>query len=135
MANKFKGEVSFDAGDEKYVLRFSADALVSIEEAFDKTMKQVGEMMRDPETLRMSTVKRIFCIGLVDHYMEDRPEIDAAKAATIFRRLRPIDATEIMNRAFVAAFDRSEGEAGQSDQNPPKPGEPNGTGPDSTATG
>lgn len=134
MANKYKGEVSFDAGDEKFILRFSANAIVNIEDAFDKTMKQIGDMMQDPENLRMSTVKKMFIIGLVDHYAESRPEIDEVKAAVLFARLGPIEATAVLIRAFTAAFDGGEAEAGQ---NPPKPGDPqqSGTGPDSTATG
>lgn len=132
MANKYKGEVSFEAGGESYILRFSANAIVALEEKFDKTLKQLGEMMSDAETLRMSTVKEIFCIGLVDHYSEARPDIDRAKAEIIFGRLRPIDATALMNDAFVAAFETPEAGNAAASANPPQPGNPTvGTGPDS----
>lgn len=105
MANKYKGEVEFKAGEESFVLRFSANAIVGIEEAFDSTIRQLGDMMSDPDKLRMSAVKRMFCIGIVDHYAEARPEIDAAKAEVIYRRLGPLEATQIVVRAFTLAFD------------------------------
>lgn len=132
MANKYKGEVEFKAGDETYVLRFSANAIVGIEEAFDKSIRQLGDMMSDPDKLRMSAVKQMFCIGLIDHYAETKPEIDAAKAEAIFGRLSPIEATQVVVRAFTAAFDMATGGQAAADANPPAAASeapPIGTGP------
>lgn len=131
MANKYKGEVSFKAGDEEYVLRFSANAIVNMEDKFDMPIKQVGEIMGDADKLRMSTVRTIFCAGLVDHYAETRPEIDEARAMLIFARLSPVEATALVVKTFNAAWGVEEGGQAAPAANPPPPaGEAasNGTG-------
>lgn len=132
LGNKYKGEVEFKAGEESWVLRFSANAVVGIEEAFDKSIRQLGDMMADPDKLRMGSVKRMFCIGLVDHYAETRPDMDDAKAQMIFGRLSPIEATQVVVRAFTAAFDMATGGQAAADANPPAAASeapPIGTGP------
>ena len=121
MANKYKGEVAFEAGGQPLVIRFSANAIVGVEDAFDKTIQDVGAMLSDSKTLRMSTIKRIFCIGLIDHYAESETPYNDASAAAIFARLSPSEATTILTQAFTAAFDS--GEKAECDKNPPTPGD------------
>lgn len=120
MANKYKGEIGFTAGDESFVLRFSANAVVAIEDEFNQTINQMGVMMSDPEKLRLSVVKKMFCIGLADHYAETRPEIDRAKAETIFRRLGPVEATSLVVNAFTSAFELADGGQAAAEKNPPQ---------------
>lgn len=115
MANKYKGEVAFEAGGDSLVIRFSANAIVCVEDAFDKTIQEVGAMLSDSKSLRMSTIKRIFCIGLIDHYAESDTPYNEATAGAVFARLSPAEATSILTQAFTAAFDTGE------PANPPKP--------------
>lgn len=122
MANKYKGEVSFEAGGESFVLRFSANAIVALEDAFNKTIAQVGQdMMSSPENLRMADIKKMFCIALVDHYAESRSEIDDKKAGFLFARLGPVEATQIVIKAFTAAFEAPAGGQVAPAANPPQP--------------
>lgn len=141
MANKYKGEIEFDAGVDKLVLRLSVNAICDIEEAFaGKSIKEIGMELGDPERMRYSNVRTIFCCGLIDHYREDPAmAMDEAKAKAIFSRLTTADALDIVSRAFNASFDDGQGGAhtAAEGQNPPKPGDPttSGTGPAFTPTG
>jgi hypothetical protein len=127
LANKYKGEVSFEAGEETFILRFGANAVVGIEEAFAKTIRQIGEQMMEPGALSMADVKKMFCIGLADHYAETRPEIDEQKAKFIFARLGPIEATQVVVKAMNAAFDAG-GQAAPAANPPPPADQTTGTG-------
>jgi hypothetical protein len=135
LANKYKGEVAFEAGGEEFVMRFSANAIVTLEEVFNKTVATLGQdMIKAPENLRLADIRTMFKIGLVDHYSETRPEIDEAKAKVIFGRLSPVEATQIVIKAFTSAFQLGEGGQAAPTANPPQtlPGQPStGTGPTS----
>ncbi|TGN89423.1 hypothetical protein EOW77_0003605 [Bradyrhizobium yuanmingense] len=120
MANKYKGEIAFTAGEDSFVLRFSANAVVAIEDEFDQTINQLGKLMSDPEKLRLSVVKKMFCIGLADHYAETRPEIDRGAAETIFGRLGPVEATSLVVNAFTSAFELADGGQAAAAKNPPQ---------------
>lgn len=122
MANKYKGEIGFEAGGEQFVLRFSANAIVNIEDAFDKSISKIGESMRDPDMVRMADMRRMFCIGLMDHYAETGHPMEEERAKQIFSQIRPVDATTLVTRAFNAAFGAGD-EGGQEAPapNPPPP--------------
>lgn len=121
MANKYKGEISFEAGGEPFILRFSANAVVTMEEVFDKTIAQLGQdMMSNPEKLRMADIKKMFCIGLIDHYAESNAGVDQARAEVIFSRLGPVEATQVVIKAFTAAFEAPAGGQAAPVANPPQ---------------
>lgn len=124
MANPNKGEVGFKADGKDYRLRFSADAICNLEDELNLTVNQIGKLMQDPETLRMSMVRTAFCVGLRDAH----PEIDADGARAVFKTLKLMTAITLVSKSFSLAFtdDESEGKA----ENPPKPGpDKSGTGP------
>lgn len=119
MANKYKGEIEFEAGDDKYILRFGANAIVGLEDRFQKSIRQLGEQMAQEGALTMADIRKMFCIGLVDHYAETRPDIDEQQATFIFARLGPVEATQLVVRAINAAFSDAGGQAA-AEANPPQ---------------
>lgn len=130
MSNKHKGEFEFEAGGQKYVLRFSANAVIDLEEAFGRTVGQLGDLFQDTATLKLSDIRTMFCVGLQDKH-EDLTNEQRTK---LFGELLPMDATRIVMQAFQRSFGIEQEAAGEA--NPPKPGDPtSGTGPASTQTG
>lgn len=121
MANKYKGAVAFEAGEDSYTLSFSANALCELEDKLGVGVNEIGALMGDPEKIRMKTMRTIFWAGLLDHH----PETDEKTAAVIFSKLMATEAIGLIIKAFGLAFpDAPEGEP-----NPPKPGQ-DGTGKD-----
>lgn len=130
MVNKHRGEVSFEAGEVRWSLCFSADAIVSLEDEFDLPVGKIGELIANPDTMRMKDVRRIFIVGLRDR----RSDMDEDKARDVFRSMRPVDAIRVVSEAFSLAFDIEEDASAR----PPRPDvtsrpqrAANGTGPSS----
>jgi hypothetical protein len=120
MANPHKGEVAFEAEGVHYTLRFSADAVCNLEEHFDKTLAEVGEIFANPKLLRMKTVRAVFAIGLRDRH----PDLDDAAVTRIFKSLLSPDVIRFTVLAFNRAFGADD-EGGEA--NPQEPGEAQGT--------
>lgn len=120
MANAYKGEVSFKAGEESHVLSYSANALAELEDMLGGiSVNEIGALMADPAKIRMTTMRTIFHAGLLDR----QPDLDAKGAKAIFAKLGPTECVGLIVKAFAAAFP----EAKEAEANPPKPGQ-DGTG-------
>lgn len=126
MANPHKGEVSFKAGDDEYILSFSANALAELEDKLGMSVVEIGDLMNDPKKLRMKNVRSIFWAGLLDH----QPDTDDKKAAAIFSMISFVEAIKLITNTFIAAF--PEEDVTGINMDPQQPGSPkpaNGTGP------
>jgi hypothetical protein len=105
MANPLKGEVGFVSGADRYTLVYTIDALIALEEAYGKTVGELGEMLGDD--LRMADLRRVFHAGLAEHH----PDVDEKSAGRIMSEIGVTEAGSLVGRAFAAAF--GGGEAGQ----------------------
>jgi len=129
MANPHRGEFEFEAAGEKYILRFSANAVVDLEEAFDVTLGQLGERFQSLDAVRLADIRTMFCVGLEDKHRD----LTKDQRIKLFGELLPMEATQLVMQAFQRSFGVSEVVVAE---NPPKPGNPpSGTGPASTETG
>ncbi len=75
MANPHKGEVSFEVNDKTYMLKFSIDALASLECEFGKLegkgkvpARQIFQELSDPERMSISGVRLALWAGLQEHH-------------------------------------------------------------------
>lgn len=109
MANPHKGEVSFQAGDETFTLRFSANALAELEDALDKSVMEIADLMQSEKGLRIKTLRTIFWAGLLDHH----EGVTEKRAGDIISDIGMGEAAEIIGRAFAAAFPAADGEKGE----------------------
>jgi hypothetical protein len=91
LANKNKGEVSFEVNEKSYTMRFSANALCELEDVLNMGVNDVAEQMAKPKNLRIKTVRGIFWAGLRDYH----PEITITQAG------------ELIGKAFTLAFQDS----------------------------
>lgn len=113
MTNPHKGEVSFDVDGTSYTLRFSIDALIAVEDAFDMPFAEVGAMLEGAGR-RIRPVRALFWHGLRDRH----PEITEAQAGELLTRLTLNAGLELVVRAVRAAFGISD-DAAEAASRPP----------------
>ena len=113
MANKFKGDVSFDAGEKTYTMRFSANALCEIEDALGMGVNAVATQLANPESMRLKMVRVVFWAGLRDHH----PEITLHQAGEIITDVSLTKSMALVSQSFQLAFQDN------SKAHPQKPGQ------------
>lgn len=97
MANRRKGEVELEAGDSVYTLRFSTNAICSLEDDLGVGINELGEKMGDPSQFKLSMLRSIVRACLTDKV--------TAEAAGNIIDAAGIEATgEAIGKAFQAAF-------------------------------
>lgn len=116
MANKFKGEVSFEAGGQPYKLSFSANALCELEDAMGITLDEVIKLMQSPDKLRLRDLRQMFWAALLDH----QPETTFANAKIILSKVSAVEMGELVGKAFVLSMPSPEDVEGGG--RPPMPG-------------
>lgn len=105
MANPHKGAVELNAGDQTYVLRYSIDAICSLEDRLDKGFPAIVAEMSSPSTMRLSAVREVLLAGLQEHH----PEITIKQAGElIITAGGAIVVLGKVNEAFAAAFPEAE---------------------------
>lgn len=116
MANKFKGEVEFEAGDEKYKLSFSANALVEMEEVLGVDFNQVIERLQGGK-MSLAETRKIFWAGLLDH----QPETTMVDAKRILSKLAPTQMAQLVGEAFTRSMGDSTDETATASPRPLEP--------------
>lgn len=105
MANSHKGEVELKAGDEVYILRYSIDAICSLEDRLDKGFPAIAAEMSNATTMRLSSVRQVLLAGLQEHHphmtLKQAGEllVNAGGAMVVLGKV---------NEAFAAAFPNTE---------------------------
>jgi hypothetical protein len=103
LANKNRGEVSFEANEKSYTMRFSANALCELEDVLNMGVNDVAEQMSKPKNLRIKTVRGIFWAGLRDYH----PEITIQQAGELIQDITLPRCLELIGKAFNLAFQDS----------------------------
>lgn len=113
MANKFRGDVSFESFEKTYTMRFSANALCEMEDALGMGVNAVATKLANPESMRLTMVRSVFWAGLHDHH----PEITLRQAGEIITDISLTAAMGLVSKAFELAFQDN------SKTHPQKPGQ------------
>lgn len=105
MANPQKGEVALNAGDKTYSIRFSTNALASIEDVLDMGVSEVIGAMQG--SVKIGTLRAVLWGGLQSSHkgtslLDAGDIIDAAGVAV---------ASEAISKALQLAFPVPEGGA------------------------
>lgn len=103
--NQHKGEIELKAGDKSYVLRFSIDAICTLEEKAGKSFPTLASEMSDPDKFTVTLVRSILHAGLTERH----PDITLKDAGEII--IAAGGMVEVMGKvgeAFEAAFPKSE---------------------------
>jgi hypothetical protein len=124
MTNPLKGEVAFTGSDGvARKLSFSAEALFRLEEKVGKKMGEIESDMRNPEKFGMGMVRTMFWAGLLD----TNPDLKFEDVGAHFSKVDPLDACDLVARAFRGAFGAPDAETAsgpppQASQAAPAPG-------------
>jgi len=111
MANPHKGEIELKAGDNTFILRYSIDAICSLEDEMDKGFPAIAAEMGDPKTMRVSSVRKVLLAGLREHH----PDMTLKHAGELM--LAAGGAVVVLGKvaeAFAAAFPDAEAEGKKS---------------------
>ena len=101
MANPHKGEVEIKAGEATYTLRFSIDAICSLEAATGKPFTACAVEMTDAKTASMTLVRLLLHAGL----KENHPQISLKESGEIIPAAGGmLVVTEKVFEAFALAF-------------------------------
>jgi hypothetical protein len=118
--NPHKGEVELKAGEQTYTLRFSIDAICSLEAMSGKPFAVAAAEMADPAKASMTLVRMLLCAGL----QERHPELSLKDAGELIIPAGGMGkVTEKVFEAFALAFPEASGTT-----RPPKGSRPAGTG-------
>lgn len=95
MANDIRGEVELHLGDKSYRLKFSTNAICSVE---DKLGKSIIAVMGEIDWI---TTRRVLLWAALQHH---QPGIELKDAGEIMDAAGPLNTVEALNAAFGAAF-------------------------------
>lgn len=107
MANRQKGEMSFDADGKTYVLCFSSNALCELEDAIGVGVVRLGELLSNVETLKLKDVRAVLWAGLTDH----QKGIDVKSVGRIIDTIGIARAVEIISSGMSLAFPSEEADS------------------------
>lgn len=104
-ANQHKGEVELVAGDKTYVLRFSVDAICTLEERLDMGFPAIAQELSDPSKIRISMVRHLLHASLADAH----PEVTLKQAGELIGTAGGMAGVlEKVSEAITAAFPTQE---------------------------
>lgn len=101
MVNSKRGEVQIRAGDTVYVLRYGFNALCELQDRTGKTAQEMFEDLQKSPSLRV--MRTIFAVGLAERH----PDLTEKDAGNILDEIGIVAASEILGKAFAAAFPAS----------------------------
>ncbi|WP_374390194.1 GTA-gp10 family protein [Brevundimonas sp.] len=107
MANPMKGEVSFEAGGDRYVLAYTINALVTLESKLGVTTTQLGELLG--ANLSMGNLRTLFWAGLLANH-----DCTEEEAGNLISDIGITRAGELIGEGLTKAFP----EAGKSTARP-----------------
>jgi hypothetical protein len=120
--NPIKGEVELPAGDDVYTLRFSIDAICSLEAMTGKPFSVTATEMADPKKASMTLVRMLLAAAL----QERHPELSLKDVGEL---IIPAGGMAKVTAKVFEAFAKAFPEAEASDTaRPPRGARPAGTG-------
>lgn len=115
MANPLKGEVELLVGDKSLILRFSVDAICSLEERLGKGFPAIAGDLQDPAKVTITLVRHLLHAGL----SEFQPDITLKEAGELIVPAGGmVKVLEQVSKAITAAFPQQAEASGT--RRPPK---------------
>lgn len=100
MANRQRGEVTFEANGETWTMKIGTNAMCEIEEATGKSISEVGKLLGNEKTASMSLMRAVFWGSLQEHH----DGITLKQAAGLIDEIGAGEAGALIGKAFEAAF-------------------------------
>ena len=106
MANRYRGEVGFEADGQQYTLRLSFNALCALEGKIGQTFNVVIAAMADPARMSFVNIRALLWAGLLHHHRT--MTIDAA--GDLIEAVGIAEAVGLIGEAVALAFPQPEGD-------------------------
>lgn len=100
MANRERGEVSFEADGTSWTMKIGTGAMCEIEEKTGKGIAEVGALLSDPKTASISMMRAVFWGSLITHHKGTTIE----KCNELIDELGMAKTAELIGEAFKLAF-------------------------------
>lgn len=116
MANRERGELGFECGERRFVLKYSVNALCELEDALGMSIRQFASLFKEPEGIRLKQVRAAMWAGL----LEKQPGVTQQQAGTIIEEITMMKAMDLVGQAMQAAFGSSSSgaEEAEGDEDP-----------------
>lgn len=99
MANRERGEVSFEASDKTWTMKLGTNAMCEIEEATGKGMAEIGELLSNDKTATIGLMRVVFW-GALHAFHQD---LTTAQAGELIDEIGATRAGQLIGEAFTAA--------------------------------
>lgn len=100
MANKQRGEVSFEADEKTWTMKIDTNAMCEIEELAGKPIAEVGQLLANPKTASMQLIRTVF-LGSLKHYHDG---LGVREVGEIMDDIGIAKAIELIGEAFSMAI-------------------------------
>jgi hypothetical protein len=100
VANRWKGEIGFEAEGKRYTLMYSINALCMLESEFSDVSADIGALIGGKSGKRMTTLRTVFWAGLSDYH----PELSKKEVGDIMTSLGFMPSLNKVTEAIVLAF-------------------------------
>lgn len=100
MANPHKGEVGFEVDGKEWVLRYSANALCTLEDELDMGTAALVAELQKPDGVRMATLRTVFWAGLQDR----QQDVTREQAGELMSEIGFANVGPLIGEAFGHAF-------------------------------
>lgn len=107
MANKYKGEVPIVAGEQTYIMRFTTNSLVELEDAMGMGINAIAAQLADTKTMRVKSLRLVVWASLLDR--QSGITVEEAGEVITSAGLKPV--MEAVAKAFELTFDKEGSDA------------------------
>lgn len=118
MANPYRGQTKFKAGEKDYTLSFSINSLCELEDLLGESVNTVAAQISNPAAVRMKTVRALIWAALQDNH----PDVTLEQAGDITSEAGLPATMAAVGAAFAGAFPETAGEAKGGADRPQKAG-------------
>lgn len=100
MANRERGEVSFEASGKSWTMKIDTNAMCEIEAMTGKGIAEIGQLLGNEKTATMTLMRAVFCGALQQHH----GGITLREAGGLIDEIGAEQAGLLIGQAFEAAF-------------------------------
>lgn len=105
MANRERGDVEFQSLDQSWTLKLGVNAMCEIEDATEKSILEIGELLNNPKTVTIRLLRTVVWAALREYH----GDIDVKQAGAVIDGIGMNEAGRLIGEAFTAATPKPKG--------------------------
>lgn len=103
MANRERGEVSFEASGQTWTLKVGTNTMCDLEEQTGKAIAEIGELLGSKQGGRITLMRQVFCAALQSYHEGLSPK----DCGDLIDQIGMVAAAQKIGEAFQAAFPKA----------------------------